>query len=169
MIRLPIASSLLFLLLLLLPQMARADDIDPELLARAHTYMEITHAGNMSDKLFDIMLANVEKQMDAVNPGKDDIVKELIKEMFTSLKAQAPALMEESTKVYARHFSKDEFDQLIAFYQTPVGQKVLTEIPALLNEIMQVEKPIVERSIVQALGVLKQKAPQKGLNLPKGI
>jgi len=36
--------------------------------------------------------------------------------------------------VYDRHFSVDELRQLIAFYQTPVGQKVLSSMPAIMQE-----------------------------------
>jgi uncharacterized protein len=39
--------------------------------------------------------------------------------------------------VYDRHFSSDELRQLIAFYQSPIGQKMITESPAVLQESME--------------------------------
>ena len=39
--------------------------------------------------------------------------------------------------VYQRHFTKQDLDGLIAFYSTPLGQKVIQEMPALLSESMQ--------------------------------
>ena len=41
------------------------------------------------------------------------------------------------TDVYERHFSSDELRQLIAFYQTPIGQKLTAELPAVTQESMQ--------------------------------
>ena len=36
--------------------------------------------------------------------------------------------------VYSRHFSTDDVRQLLAFYRTPVGQKLLAETPAITRE-----------------------------------
>jgi hypothetical protein len=40
--------------------------------------------------------------------------------------------------VYARAFTVDEMRQLIAFYQTPVGQKLLEKSPTLVQESMSI-------------------------------
>lgn len=39
--------------------------------------------------------------------------------------------------VYEHHFSSDELREVIAFYQTPVGQKMVSEMPAVMQESMQ--------------------------------
>jgi len=39
--------------------------------------------------------------------------------------------------VYDRHLSSDELRQLIAFYRTPVGKKVIAEMPIIVQESMQ--------------------------------
>lgn len=36
--------------------------------------------------------------------------------------------------IYAQHFSADELQQLLAFYKTPLGGKVLTEVPKVMGE-----------------------------------
>ena len=39
--------------------------------------------------------------------------------------------------VYEHHFSSDELRQLISFYQTPIGQKMISEFPAVMQESTQ--------------------------------
>ena len=39
--------------------------------------------------------------------------------------------------VYEHHFSSEELRQLISFYQTPIGQKMISESPDLMQESMQ--------------------------------
>jgi hypothetical protein len=39
--------------------------------------------------------------------------------------------------VYDRHLSSEELRQLIAFYRTPVGRKVIAEMPVIVQESMQ--------------------------------
>jgi len=36
--------------------------------------------------------------------------------------------------IYAQHFTADELRQLLAFYKTPLGGKVLTEVPKVMGE-----------------------------------
>jgi hypothetical protein len=39
--------------------------------------------------------------------------------------------------VYDRHFSSQELRQLISFYETPVGQKMISELPVVMQESTQ--------------------------------
>lgn len=39
-------------------------------------------------------------------------------------------------EIYDRHFTTDELRQLLAFYHTPIGQKLLVEQPAIAQEAM---------------------------------
>jgi hypothetical protein len=55
--------------------------------------------------------------------------------------------------IYARHFSQQEINQLLTFYRSPVGQKVVQEMPAVMREAMsagrqwgrKVAKKVVEQ------------------------
>ena len=40
-------------------------------------------------------------------------------------------------RVSDRHFSSAELRQLISFYQSPIGQKIITELPAVTQESME--------------------------------
>jgi hypothetical protein len=41
-----------------------------------------------------------------------------------------------AARIYASHFTEAELKQLLAFYQTPVGRKAITEEPKALDESM---------------------------------
>jgi hypothetical protein len=40
--------------------------------------------------------------------------------------------------IYSKHFSHDEIRQLIAFYESPLGRKVIGEMPGIMRESMDV-------------------------------
>ncbi|MDF3982004.1 DUF2059 domain-containing protein [Luteibacter sp. PPL201] len=42
--------------------------------------------------------------------------------------------------VYQKHFTDKEIDELLKFYSTPTGQKVIKEMPATMAEGMQIGK-----------------------------
>lgn len=74
----------------------------------------------------------MQERLDALT---DDIVKKMpIDEM---LDAMIP--------VYQKHFTKGNIDDLVAFYSTSTGQKVVKELPSITAEAMQAVQPISQR------------------------
>ena len=45
-------------------------------------------------------------------------------------------LVDLAARIYASHFSEAELKQLLAFYQSPIGRKAITEEPKALDESM---------------------------------
>ncbi len=52
-------------------------------------------------------------------------------------------------RVYQKSFTQGEVDGLVAFYKTPIGQALLTKMPAVmqntLNEMQQMMQPMMQR------------------------
>ena len=42
--------------------------------------------------------------------------------------------------VYQKHFTAEDIDGLLKFYRSPLGQKVITQMPATMAEGMQIGK-----------------------------
>ncbi|HEU5403112.1 MAG TPA: DUF2059 domain-containing protein, partial [Terriglobales bacterium] len=62
-------------------------------------------------------------------PGMPD---GMLQDMMAELKAED--LVESMIPVYSKHFTGEDIRQLIAFYQSPFGQKVLREMPQIIVE-----------------------------------
>lgn len=45
-------------------------------------------------------------------------------------------LVDATARIYAEHFTEQELKELLAFYQSPVGRKAITEEPKALNQAM---------------------------------
>lgn len=75
-----------------------------------------------------------------------------------------PALVDEilaeTVPLYARTFSADELKQITAFYRTPVGAKMLSTMPQLMGEGMQIGQQIVGRRIGPMMQKLQQATKQ---------
>jgi hypothetical protein len=52
-------------------------------------------------------------------------------------------MVAEMVPLYARHFTVAELQQLSAFYQSPLGAKMLTTMPQIMNESMQISQKIL--------------------------
>jgi len=54
-------------------------------------------------------------------------------------------LMQAMMPAYQRHFTHGEMQGLIQFNSSPLGRKLLTEMPAILTESMQAATPIIQK------------------------
>lgn len=98
--------------------------------------MELTRVADITRQMGD-MMAQVLVQNIVVDTPEDVarcriIVAEVIKEFSVDEK-----LIDNITDIYARHFTHDDVRGMIAFYETPVGKKVVGVMPNLTQEGMQ--------------------------------
>lgn len=65
-----------------------------------------------------------------------DVPGEFWEEMMKEFKAEE--LIDLIIPIYKKHFTQAEIQQLIAFYKTPIGQKVTATLPIIASESMQI-------------------------------
>jgi uncharacterized protein len=66
--------------------------------------------------------------------GKD--LNEVAANLEKEYEPRTKELLDDSARIYASHFSEAELKQLLTFYQSPLGQKVISEEPKALDESM---------------------------------
>src|SRR6185312_4518767 len=59
--------------------------------------------------------------------------------------------------IYQRHLTQADVDGIAAFYEGPVGQKYLTEQPAMIQESMQVSQQYALTKTQAASAMMQQK------------
>ena len=68
------------------------------------------------------------------NPGLSKDLNEITTKMRADLAPRFGELTSEVAKLYASHFTEAELKELLAFYKTPVGMKLITEQPKVGEE-----------------------------------
>ncbi len=69
-------------------------------------------------------------------------------------------MVESVVTVYQRHFTKSDVEELIRFYSSPVGQKVLHEQPQMMQESMQAGAEIQRKRYDEIMLKIQKKADQ---------
>jgi hypothetical protein len=99
---------------------------DQELERECMELMEVTKLDapleNMKEQLFDI-----------IEKGYPQVPAEVWVKMRAEFKISE--IKQIAAQVYAKHFTKAEIDELLGFYKTPLGQKLLAEQPAMYQEL----------------------------------
>ena len=82
--------------------------------------------------IIPVMIENL-KQNQAFSTIPEEFWTEFAKEAETSYKV----LEEQIGEVYKKHFTSAEIKQLIAFYESPIGKKLVSEQPQIQTESYQ--------------------------------
>jgi hypothetical protein len=85
-----------------------------------------------------------------------------MKEFFTKYMGW-DSMKEDIAKIYAQNFTEDELKQITAFYQTPTGQKMMSTIPALTAQSMELSQDRVRDHMSELQEMIaKAKAAEAG-------
>ena len=97
--------------------------------------LELTHAGEIATQTMNAMEANMRPLMIDAFP-KGEYREKLIALFFDKFHAKIDVqqLVDMAIPAYKKYYSDEEIKQLISFYQTPLGQKMLDTAPKLVAE-----------------------------------
>ena len=90
--------------------------------------MEISGSGKLGVQVIQTMLASYEKTY-------PDVDKEFWEEV--SKEFDADQLIKMIIPIYDKHFSEKEIDEMVTFYKSSVGKKLVSQLPSILTESMQ--------------------------------
>jgi hypothetical protein len=85
--------------------------------------------------------------------------------LMPDLQAREPGFIAIVADDYGRAFTPDELQQILAFYQTPVGQKLQSATPALTQKMVLSGRAWVEQAGVAVLQADEAKLKAQGLSI----
>ena len=108
----------------------------PAALSLAKQILEIKHVENVFKPLIRGVVIKTRDVFMQTNFmwGKD--LNEIAANLEKEYSARTNELLDRAARIYATHFSEPELKQLLSFYQSPLGQKVIDQEPKALDESM---------------------------------
>ncbi len=102
-------------------------DLSAETQKDIRKLMELTGSRNLIVQIMNQVLGPVKQAMPNVP-----------EEFWTNFMAKIDTgkLIDMTVPIYAKHFTHEEIKELLAFYQKPIGQKVIATLPAVMQESM---------------------------------
>ncbi len=158
--------TLMFVLLSIVGNMAMADELPTSEVDNIKRLMEITE----SDSIGNQIVSEIFRIMAASRPEIPDRALAIMERELVALfseKVSAPGGMKDQLiPIYKKYFSDQEIRELIAFYQSPIGEKIILVMPRVVNESMKAGQrwaeslgPEIDERVMSALkreGLLKK-------------
>ena len=104
------------------------------------------------DSMVDSMYGQVEGMMKGMSdqmggkPSEQTIFDKYYGDMTTVLKTEMSwaKMQPMMVNVYDKHFSEQEIADMLAFYKTDTGQKILEKMPVVMQESMQMSQSLMK-------------------------
>jgi hypothetical protein len=89
----------------------------------------------------------IQEKMPEATPEQKKKFREMMDEVMRESLGPAAIneMLEATVPVYQRHLTKADMDAMVAFYSSPVGQKILHEQPTMIQESMEASAGIQQR------------------------
>lgn len=98
---------------------------------------------SMSQPMHQMVHEQCQRDADKMPPD----CEQRLTAVMDSMTANMPwdEIIDAMIPAYQKHFTKGDIDAFVAFYNSPAGQKLLNEMPAIMTESMQDMMPIMRR------------------------
>lgn len=125
-----------------------ADD-SPATKEDVERYLQVTRSHDMMKKMALVMSQGMNQMLhEKYLKDKDNLPADYeskmtarMDEMFENMPWDE--MMQAMTPVYQKHFTKNDIDNLVAFYSSPTGEKLLRETPAIMADAMHSMTPVM--------------------------
>lgn len=144
-----------------------AQQVTAESLAASRELMSLTKADQSLDQFIGMMMPQIGQLLEQANPDQGALVRKIMDELvLPELRKSIPEAVDEAAAIYARTFTQAELNEVIAFYQTPVGQKFIERQSALMIELGQAGQAWGQRTAIKVLRDLAPKLKEQGIDVP---
>jgi uncharacterized protein len=116
-------------------------------------YFDVMHSREMMAKMVDAMSKPMHqmlheqflKDKGKLPPDFEDRMARMIDDSMKSFPWDE--MLDSMVPVYQKHLTKGDVSALTAFYSTPTGQKLLRDMPAIMQEAMESMMPLMQKQM----------------------
>jgi uncharacterized protein len=120
---------------------------------RSHDMMQRTMEVQMQSML-QLMKQQMMQDKGSVPSEFDTLMKKWMADLIKNMPSDE--IIDAMIPAYQNHFTRSDIQAMNAFYSSPVGQKVLEQLPGVLQEGMQAAMPVMNKYITEWKGRMQE-------------
>jgi hypothetical protein len=125
-------------------------------------YMRTMRSHDMLQKMMQVQSQSIQnllrdqlvKDKGKLPPGYEARMKKVMDDLLQNLPVDD--IVQAMIPAYQKHFTKGDIEAMNAFYSSPVGQKVLEELPAVIQEGNEAAMPLVSNYLTEWKGRMEK-------------
>lgn len=117
---------------------AVSQEISPEQLALARKYVDLTNKAQIYESTAVIAADRISKALTQQNPEIGAQINDAIGKALEARKGQNDELFNQIARIYAVSYTAEELQQIVTFYESPVGQKLASNAMSINLDVQTV-------------------------------
>jgi hypothetical protein len=134
-------------------------------IATAKELVSLKGGASMFDPLVPGVIESAKNSLVPTNPQLQQQLNEVAMQLRKEYDPKRAEILNEVAKVYAQRFTEVELKEIVAFYRTPIGKKMLTEEPLALDQSLKMAQAWATRFSDEVLERFRAEMKKKGYNL----
>jgi hypothetical protein len=160
-----VRAALLALACLALPLPAAAQQPSPAAIALAQEIITVKGSGNIFDGLVPSIVEQAKSIFLQTNPMLSKDLNDVAATLRTDFAGRHAELTGDLAKFYASRFTEQELKDILAFYKTPAGKKVIEEEPRIFEEGVANMRAWANKFSQEVIDKLRVEMKKKGHDL----
>lgn len=144
---------------------ARAQQPTPAALALAKELVVLKGGTAMFDPLIPGVIERAKETFVPTNPQLMGPLNQVAAQLNKEYAAKRADVITEVSKIYAEHFTEAELKEILAFYKTPAGRKMVTEEPKVIDQSLKAAQAWAVRFSDVVLQRFRVEMKKKGYDL----
>ena len=145
-----------------LSNVGSAQQPSPAAIQTAREIIKVTGATALFTPLIPGVVEQAKNLFLQQNPGLAKDLNEITTQMRADLAPRFEELTAEVAKLYAVHFTEAELKDLLAFYKSPVGMKLITEQPKVGEEGLRFAQDWANKLSDQVITRMRDELKKRG-------
>jgi len=141
---------------------AQAQQPSPGALAAAKELLEIKGAQNMLGPIVPGVVETAKNSLMQSNPNLVKELNEVAVQLRTELAPRSSEVIQNFVVLYAQRFTEPELKQIVAFYRSPLGQKLLVDEPTLMDQGFKQAQSWADRLSEQVIARFRDEMKKRG-------
>jgi len=134
-------------------------------IAAAKELVALKGGATMFDPLVPGVIESAKNSLVPTNPQLQQQLNEVAAQLRKEFDPKRAEILNEVAKVYAQRFTEPELKEIVAFYKTPIGKKMIIEEPIALDQSLKVAQAWATRFSDEVLERFRAEMKKKGYNL----
>lgn len=141
--------------------------VDPEKEKTIRHLMDVMGTAKLGDNMTEVVSNQVKNAMSRRLPA--DRLQKFMDEFSQKLSAKSPAsqVNDAQVPIYAQHFSLQELQGMIQFYESPVGQQMVKQLPDAMQQSQMQGAAIERKAALDTLQDMSTDFPELKSLLPQ--
>ena len=131
-------------------------------LATARELITVKGAAAIYEPIVPGVIEQARRVLLQTNPMLGKPLSDVAAKLRADYAGRGAELLNDAAKLYASRFTEQELKEALAFYKTPLGRKMVSEEPKILDQSLKDAKVWADRLSEEVIGMFRVEMKKKG-------